>query len=139
MITGPARLGPLSDYTENYRPVLPSERAPYMKKQEIVGIKTINSGHWLQKGARHQVELADRPSVAISVQLQLPTSIKDRTVNSVQNCDSYRTSRIRRRLTDRSKLQLSVSILHLFCCLYVAYIQSDRLCGLVVRVLGYRS
>jgi hypothetical protein len=34
MVTGSARLGPLSDCTADCRPVLSSERAPYMKKEE---------------------------------------------------------------------------------------------------------
>jgi hypothetical protein len=32
MVTGSARLGPLSDYTANCRPVLSSERAPHRNK-----------------------------------------------------------------------------------------------------------
>jgi hypothetical protein len=32
---------PVSDCNENYRPVLSSERAPYMKKQELVRLKNI--------------------------------------------------------------------------------------------------
>jgi hypothetical protein len=32
LVTGPARLGPLNDYTANCRPVLSSERAPHSNK-----------------------------------------------------------------------------------------------------------
>jgi hypothetical protein len=53
------------DCTANYRPVLSSERAPYMKKKEIVTQRTVKSGHLLQSGAQHQDEPADWPSVAI--------------------------------------------------------------------------
>jgi hypothetical protein len=38
-VMGPARLGPLSDSTANYRPVLSSEMAPHFKNQEIVRLK----------------------------------------------------------------------------------------------------
>jgi hypothetical protein len=41
MVMGPARLGPVRDCTANYRPLLSSERAPYIKKQEIVRLKKI--------------------------------------------------------------------------------------------------
>jgi hypothetical protein len=34
MSTGPERLGSLSDYTANYRPVLSSEKVPYINKEE---------------------------------------------------------------------------------------------------------
>jgi hypothetical protein len=41
MVMGPVRLGPVSDFTENYRPVLSSDRAPYTQKQVIVRPKKI--------------------------------------------------------------------------------------------------
>jgi hypothetical protein len=50
------RLGPLSDCTANYRPVLSSEREPYMKKKEAVKHKKTKSS---ERGARYQDELAD--------------------------------------------------------------------------------
>jgi hypothetical protein len=58
--------------TANYRPVLSSERAPYMK---ITGINC-HSGKcniWLlaQKEARHQDELADWPSAVMWLRLKL--------------------------------------------------------------------
>jgi hypothetical protein len=56
MVAGSARLGPLSDYTANCRPVLSSERAPYMKKQVS---RTVKHVHGHLRGARHQDELAD--------------------------------------------------------------------------------
>jgi hypothetical protein len=34
LVMDPAQLRSLSDCTENYRPILSSERAPYMKKKE---------------------------------------------------------------------------------------------------------
>jgi hypothetical protein len=51
MDTGPARLGPLSDYTANYRPVLLSERAPYINKEEsnMSNVKKLKSIHGDQK------------------------------------------------------------------------------------------
>jgi hypothetical protein len=39
MVMGPAGLFPASDCTASYRPILSSERAPYMKKQELVRLK----------------------------------------------------------------------------------------------------
>jgi hypothetical protein len=39
MIMSPARLEPVSDCTANYRPVLSSERAPYIKNQGTVRLK----------------------------------------------------------------------------------------------------
>jgi hypothetical protein len=41
MVMGPTQIRPLSDCTENYRTVLSSERAPYMKKQVIIREKKI--------------------------------------------------------------------------------------------------
>jgi hypothetical protein len=56
----------LRDCTANYRPVLSLERAPYMKKKETnCHAKKCNIWSIAPKGARHQDELADWPSVAI--------------------------------------------------------------------------
>jgi hypothetical protein len=46
MAAGPARLGPLCDRTASYRPVLSSERAPYIKKQVIVRVKKKHEQIW---------------------------------------------------------------------------------------------
>jgi hypothetical protein len=50
----------LSDCTANYRPVLLSERVPYMKKQESnCHSKKCKIWSSAPKGARHRDELAD--------------------------------------------------------------------------------
>jgi hypothetical protein len=60
----------LRHWTANYRPVLTSERAPYMRKKENnCHSKTRNMWSPAPKGARHQDQLADWPSVAISLEL----------------------------------------------------------------------
>jgi hypothetical protein len=57
MVTGSARLEPLSDdCTANYRPILPSDRAHYVKKKEKQFSNKIilESGYGQQRGARNQ-------------------------------------------------------------------------------------
>jgi hypothetical protein len=53
MVTGSARLGPLSDYTANCRPVPSSERAPHRNKTATFRQEVI-SGRKSHKGARYQ-------------------------------------------------------------------------------------
>jgi hypothetical protein len=62
MVTGSARLGPLSDYTSNVRPVLSSERAPHRNKTATFRQEVI-SGRKSHKGARYQDILTDLSSV----------------------------------------------------------------------------
>jgi hypothetical protein len=51
MVKGPVRLWPVSDCTANYRPVLSSEREPYMKKKESnYHSKKLKFDHLSQKG-----------------------------------------------------------------------------------------
>jgi hypothetical protein len=76
--------------TANYRRDLSSERAPYMKNKESNCHSNVHIWSLAPKGAKHQDELADWPSVVMWLRLRL-------------------------------RLQL------------------DRLCGLVVRVPGYRT
>jgi hypothetical protein len=49
MVTDFARLGPLSDYTENCRPVLSSKRVPHAEKKETFR-QAVISGHKFQSG-----------------------------------------------------------------------------------------
>jgi hypothetical protein len=46
MLTGPARLGPMSDCTANYTPVLSSEREHHFKNQAIVRPKRRKRKMW---------------------------------------------------------------------------------------------
>jgi hypothetical protein len=46
MVTGSERLGPLSDYTANCRPVLSSERAPPPHLSITKGTVTFSRGLW---------------------------------------------------------------------------------------------
>jgi hypothetical protein len=68
--------------TANYRPVLSSKRAPYMKNVES-NCHSNKRNIWslVPKEARYQDELADWPSVGMWFRLRLR--------NNVQNCDSY--------------------------------------------------
>jgi hypothetical protein len=51
MAIGPVRLYPVHYCTANYRPVLSSERAPYVKKKEVnCNSKKLKYGHLYQKG-----------------------------------------------------------------------------------------
>jgi hypothetical protein len=54
MVTGSARLGPLSDYIANCRPVFSSERAPNRDKTVNIQTETsrqeVISGHKSQSG-----------------------------------------------------------------------------------------
>jgi hypothetical protein len=51
IVMGPARLSPVSDRTANDRPVLSSERAPYIKKNESnCKTKKIKIRSWAPKG-----------------------------------------------------------------------------------------
>jgi hypothetical protein len=63
MVTGSARLGPLSDYTANCRPVLSSERALHGNKSSKFPTATFRqeviSGRKSHKFARYQDLLAD--------------------------------------------------------------------------------
>jgi hypothetical protein len=63
MVTGSARLGPLSDCTANYIPVLSSERAPPQKQDSNFRTATFRqevlSGRKSHKGFRHQDILTD--------------------------------------------------------------------------------
>jgi hypothetical protein len=122
---------PVSDCTVSYRPVLSSEREPYRKKkQENVTKETIRikSGHGPQRGARYQDEMVEINSTHLnSTQhttrpLKLPLLSRDRTNTAVGISGLFRSLRPVRLLT----------------FLTVLY-NTDRLCGLVVRVLGYRS
>jgi hypothetical protein len=56
----------LRHWTANYRPVLPSERAPFMANKES------HSNNWslAPKGAGHQDELADWPSIVMWLRLR---------------------------------------------------------------------
>jgi hypothetical protein len=63
----PAPLYPVSDCTANYRPVLSSEKALYMKKEE--------SNCQTKKIKIYQDELADSPSVAIKLEIELEVDI----------------------------------------------------------------
>jgi hypothetical protein len=58
MVSGSARLGPLSEYAANCRPVLSSERAPYRDKTATF-IQEVISGRKSHKGARFQDILTD--------------------------------------------------------------------------------
>jgi hypothetical protein len=54
MVTGSARLGPLSDYTANCRLVLSSEKAPHRNKTANFRQQEVISGRKFHKGARYQ-------------------------------------------------------------------------------------
>jgi hypothetical protein len=59
---------PVSVCNENYRPVLSSEKAHYMRKYVTVRKnKILNLVMGPERGARHQDELADWPSIAKSI------------------------------------------------------------------------
>jgi hypothetical protein len=59
--------------TENYRPVLSSDRVPYMKNEESnFHSNKCNIWSLAPKGARHQDELADWQSVVMWLRLQPP-------------------------------------------------------------------
>jgi hypothetical protein len=57
--------------TANYRPILSSERAPYMRNKESnCHSNKCNIWSLVPKGARHQDELADWPSVVMWLRLR---------------------------------------------------------------------
>jgi hypothetical protein len=64
MVMGPARLLPVSDCTANYRSVLSSGRAPYIKREkELVKQRKLKSGHGPQRGSEATTNwLTDRRS-----------------------------------------------------------------------------
>jgi hypothetical protein len=66
MVTGSARLAPLSDDTANCRPDLPSQRAPHREKTATF-LQEVISGRKCHKGARYQDMLTDRLAVSCNV------------------------------------------------------------------------
>jgi hypothetical protein len=66
MVTGSERLGPLSDYTANCRPVLSSERAPYMKKESNCQKKKIKGPDCKAKWRPDSKQVAKLPELEVS-------------------------------------------------------------------------
>jgi hypothetical protein len=66
--------------TANYRSVLLSERAPYMKNKES-NCRSDNCNIWspAPEGARHQDELADWPSVVMWLRVTCRLDLQDRS------------------------------------------------------------
>jgi hypothetical protein len=72
IITGLARLSPVSDCTENYRPVLSSERALYMKKKVDVKERKLKSGQRPEREPDTKRNwLTDRRSQYTKLELEL--------------------------------------------------------------------
>jgi hypothetical protein len=61
MVTGSARLRPLSDYTANFRPVLPSERAPHRYK--TANFRQQHSDSSVLEYRMHEFEASERITV----------------------------------------------------------------------------
>jgi hypothetical protein len=65
----------VSDCTANYRPVLSSERAPYMKKKESVKQRKLNSGHGPQRGPRTKTNWLTTIKLELETELEVRHSI----------------------------------------------------------------
>jgi hypothetical protein len=84
--------------TANYRPVLSSERAPYMRNKESNSHSNkCNIWSLAPKGARHQHELADWPSVIMWLRLQLWFSLlaNCKRLSSLENFSTLKKEAIR--------------------------------------------
>jgi hypothetical protein len=84
----------LSHCTENYRPVLSSERAPYTKnKENNCHSNKCNIWSPAPKGTRHQDELADWQSFVMWLRLRLPGAPEWRLVRITHRSHASRKRR----------------------------------------------